>query len=174
MLLDSLTCSSLGQSCPAPSCLPDDPVWRLACDSLFPNHESAALYLRLRTPHMGALWSGKRTAEDDNKISWDKLNLNQLLLTCSWFTRNIPFWPHHKFEAQVLWLEPEPERWDTAYDGRTSHSPAWERPKQKAFKTEAELLAITRLHAQLLANKEMYSNLGAGLVACSASPGPSV
>ncbi len=67
--LDSHTCSSLGQSCPAPSCLPDDPVWPLAGDSLFLNHGSAALYLRLRTPHMGALWNGMRTAEDDNKMS---------------------------------------------------------------------------------------------------------
>lgn len=80
----ALTCSSPGQSCLAPSCLPDDQVWPLAGDSLFPNHGSAGLYLRLRILHTGALWSDKQTAEDENKICREtRFQLNQLLQNCN-------------------------------------------------------------------------------------------
>lgn len=126
----TLTCSNPGQSCPAPSCLPNDQGWPLAGDSLFPNHGSAGQYLHRRTLHMGALWSGKQTAKDQNKT---RFTPNQHLLTYTFsITKRIPFWPHHKSEGQVLWLEPGQEKWDTAYDEHTFHSPAWKRPKQKA------------------------------------------
>lgn len=122
-LVAALTCNSPGRFCHAPSCLPDVLVWPPTGDSPSPDPGSAGRCQRLHTLHMGALWSDMRTTTRtvSNDHIWRKDNHSGLPRVRKLL--DIPSWLHHRSVAQVLWLEPGPRRWDTAYGGHIFHSP---------------------------------------------------
>lgn len=62
-----LTCNSLVQSCPSPSCPPVFLVWRPEDGILSPDLLSAGLCLLLHTQHTDALWTGTKTTRSTIK-----------------------------------------------------------------------------------------------------------
>lgn len=91
---DLLTCSNLNQSCPSPSCLPDDQVWQLAGGSPSPDHESAAQYQPLRIPHMGVPENDMRTTKNvksrGKKMDWDRVLPETSLCSVIWTSNYLP------------------------------------------------------------------------------------
>lgn len=141
-LVPALTCNSPGRSCHAPSCLPDVLVWPPTGDSPSPVPGSAGQCQPLHTLRRGALWSGMRTTTQTSK-QWSYLKrTSRSRLPRVRKLLDVPSWLHRRSVEQVLWLEPGPRRWDTAYGGHIFHSPnksnavricAVTEPYQKSF-----------------------------------------